>query len=251
VQWINFLRHHDELSLVDLSQSQREEIAAAFAPEEEMWVYDRGVRRRLAPMLQGDRRRIELAYSLCFSLPGTPLIQYGAEIGMGEDLTLPQREAIRTSMQWADAHNAGFSPADPSALPRPVIADGPFSYRHCNVATQQRESGSLLNWIERLIRVRRQCPEMGCGDWKILETGNRQVLAHRFDTREATLVAVHHLGSQQPCQVALEDLVPEQGMLAEVLSDQFYDPPSGDPPQITLEPFGYRWFRISMKMRSA
>src|ERR671913_1725629 len=152
-QWASFLRNHDELDLGRLSDEERAECFAAFGPEPHMQAYQRGIRRRLAPMLGGDARRLKLAYSLMFALPGTPVFWYGEEIGMGDDLSLPERNSVRTPMQWADEENAGFSKADADRLVRPVVSEGPFSYRAVNVAMQRAQPGSLMDELQRLIRT--------------------------------------------------------------------------------------------------
>lgn len=132
-QWATFLRNHDEIDLSRLTAEQRNQVYAQFGPDEDMRIYDRGIRRRLAPMLGNDRRRIEMAYALQFSLRGTPVLRYGEEIGMGEDLSLPGRQAIRTPMQWSFKENAGFSTAPPDKLVRPVIDKGEYGYQTVNV----------------------------------------------------------------------------------------------------------------------
>src|SRR5581483_1543849 len=129
-QWGQFLRNHDELDLGRLTEEQRQAIFAAFAPEANMQLYQRGIRRRLAPMLQGDRRKLELSYSLMMTLPGTPVIRYGDEIGMGDDLELPERQSARTPMQWSAERQGGFSSNSKTILP--VISDGPYGYQHIN-----------------------------------------------------------------------------------------------------------------------
>ena len=136
-QWANFLRNLDECDLERLAQGEIDEVFAAFAPDEDMRIYGRGIRRRLAPMLGGDERRLKLAMSLLFALPGAPLLVYGEEIGMGDDLSQHGRGAVRAPMQWSDAPNAGFSEADPADLIQPVIAKGPFSFKRCNVEEQR------------------------------------------------------------------------------------------------------------------
>jgi maltose alpha-D-glucosyltransferase/alpha-amylase len=180
-QWANFLRNHDELDLGRLSAGGREEVYADFAPDEDMRAYGRGIRRRLAAMLRGDRRRVELAYSLLFSLPGTPVIRYGDEIGMGDDLSLVERASVRTPMQWSSEENGGFSTAPRQQLFKPVITGGDYGYERVNVAVQQRDAGSLLNWMERLIRVRKGCPEFGRGRLTALERREPGVLLHRCE----------------------------------------------------------------------
>ena len=136
-QWAQFLRNHDELTLDRLDDQSRDAVYAQFAPDDDMRVYGRGIRRRLAPMLKNDRQRLELANSLLLTLPGTPVIRYGQEIGMGDDLSLPERNSVRTPMQWRDAKNAGFSTAEPDQLIRPVIDSGEYSYHKVNVAAQR------------------------------------------------------------------------------------------------------------------
>ncbi len=161
-QWGLFLRNHDELDLGRLTEKQRQKVFSEFGPEKDMQLYDRGIRRRLAPMLQGDRRRLELAYSLMFSLPGTPVLRYGDEIGMGDDLSLPERNCARTPMQWSTEPQGGFTKNDKPVLP--VISGGPFGFEHLNVADQRRDPNSMLNWTERLIRMRKEAPEIGWGN---------------------------------------------------------------------------------------
>src|SRR6185295_11129074 len=146
-QWGLFLRNHDELDLGRLEKKQRELVFKKMGPDPGMQLYDRGIRRRLAPMLDGDRRRLELAYSLLFTLPGTPVIRYGDELGMGDDLSLPERQCARTPMQWSDEPNGGFTKSRPGV---PVISGGAFGYEHLNVAQQRRDPNSMLNWTERI-----------------------------------------------------------------------------------------------------
>src|SRR4029077_9062703 len=160
-QWATFLRKHHERDLSRLTEEQREDVFLAFAPRPEMRLYGRGIRRRLAPMLKGDRRRIELAYALQFSLPGPPALRYGEEIGMGEDLSLDGRESIRTPMQWDATPNGGFSTAAPEALFRPVAMNGRFGAKKVNVRAQQQDANSLLRWFENLIYTLRNAPEIG------------------------------------------------------------------------------------------
>jgi maltose alpha-D-glucosyltransferase/alpha-amylase len=245
-QWANFLRNHDELDLGRLTDEERQDVLRAFAPEPDMQLYGRGIRRRLPPMLGtsgGDRRRIEMAYSLLFSLPGTPVLRYGEEIGMGDDLSLSQRESVRTVMQWSTERNGGFSIAEPGRLARTTIADGPFGFKSgTDVEDQQRDAGSLLHWMVRLIRTRKQCPEVGWGDWKILETGDPGVFAHRCTWRGGTVVAVHNL-ADRPAAVRLDLEEQSREKLVELLGDQPYKLVRADE-EIDLEPYGYRWFRI-------
>jgi maltose alpha-D-glucosyltransferase/alpha-amylase len=191
-QWAHFLRNHDELDLGRLAPEERRRAFAAFGPEPRMQLFDRGLRRRLAPMLGGDPRRLALAYSLLFTLPGTPVLWYGEELGMGEDLSLEGRAAVRTPMQWSSERHAGFSAAEPF---RPVVASGPFACDRVNVAAQRRDADSLLNRVERMIRLRKECPEIGCGTARLLDGGARSVLALRYEWRGSVMVVVHNLSS--------------------------------------------------------
>ncbi|HEY9295668.1 MAG TPA: alpha-amylase family protein, partial [Phormidium sp.] len=202
-QWLNFVRHHDELTLDRISKSEQQEIFAAFAPEENMQLYGHGIRRRLPPMMGGNRHLIELVYSLLFTLPGTPVVRYGEEIGMGDDLSLEDRNSVRTVMQWSDEKNGGFSTAQPDQLTRPTIKGGEYGYEKVNVASQQREPNSLINWMERAIRTRKQCPEFGCGECAILETDEPAVFAHCCEWQGKTVIALHNL-ADKPCRVSLK-----------------------------------------------
>jgi maltose alpha-D-glucosyltransferase/alpha-amylase len=242
-QWANFLRNHDELDLGRLTDGERQEVFHEFAPDPGMQLYERGIRRRLPPMLGGDRERIEMAYSLLFSLPGTPVLRYGEEIGMGDDLSLPERESVRTVMQWSTEMNGGFSTAPPDRLARRTVSGGPFGFKAgIDVEDQQRDPDSLLHWMERLIRTRKQCPEIGWGDWAILETGDPAVFAHRCTWKGGTVVTLHNL-ADRPATVRLDLREQGQEKLVELLGDQPYKLVGLDE-EIALEPYGYRWFRI-------
>jgi maltose alpha-D-glucosyltransferase/alpha-amylase len=242
-QWANFLRNHDELDLGRLSETQREQVFQAFAPEETMQLYHRGIRRRLAPMLKGDLRRLELAYSLLFTLTGTPVLWYGEEIGMGEDLSLNERNSVRTPMQWSETINGGFSTASPEQLIRPVINEGPFQYQNVNVAAQRRDPNLLLNWIERAIRLRKEYPEFGWGDWRILETDDPVVFAHSCQWQNRTILAVHNLSSKaRAIQLDLRDYKHQH--ILDLLGDRQATPIQDDSHHVELEGYGYRWLRL-------
>jgi maltose alpha-D-glucosyltransferase/alpha-amylase len=242
-QWANFNRNHDELSLDKLSDAQRDEIAAKFAPDrEKMWIYNRGVRRRLPPMVDGDQRRLRLAYSLMLTLPGTPVLRYGEEIGMGDDLSLDERNSVRTPMQWSNDMNAGFSDAPPEKLIRPVITGENYGYKNINVIAQRRDPNSLLNWMERAIRMRKECPEFGWGSWQIIDTGNPCVFAHRSTWKTGATIAVHNLG-RETCTVTLS-LQDDEEHFVDLLDDQPYKPIEGSVQNVEIEGYGYRWFRV-------
>ena len=240
-QWGIFLRSHDELDLGRLEDDQRKEVFAKFGPEPSMQLYGRGIRRRVAPMLGGDRRRLELASSLLFSLPGTPVMRYGDEIGMGDDLSLPDRKSVRTPMQWTADPNAGFSRAEKTELP--VISHGPFGFEQVNVADQRRDPSSLLNVNERFIRMRKECPEFGWGDHDELPTRSPNVLAVRCHWRNNAVVTIHNFCAEVR---EVELVIPGAANLplTNLLNpDHLPANPEGKH-RFTLQPYGYRWYRV-------
>jgi maltose alpha-D-glucosyltransferase / alpha-amylase len=242
-QWATFLRNHDEIDLSRLTADQRADVFKEFGPEKRMKLYDRGIRRRLAPMLGNDRRRLELAYSLQFTMRGTPVLRYGDEIGMGEDLSQPGRNAIRTPMQWSGERNSGFSTALKRDLVRPVVTGGDFGYPTVNVHRQRHDPGSLLRWFERMIRTLRESPEVGCGTCAHVDVPvPRTVLAHRADGVTGTMLFLHNLGDEA-CVIDLSS-VADKG--DEVLGDQPYDD-GLDFAKLTLGPYGYRWIRLALR----
>jgi maltose alpha-D-glucosyltransferase/alpha-amylase len=233
-QWANFLRNHDEIDLGRLAEDERRDTFRRFGPKPEMQLYGRGIRRRLAPMLGGDRRRIELAFSLLLTLPGTPVVYYGDEIGMGEDLSLPERDPVRTPMQWSRAANAGFSTASRADLCAPVISRGAFGYRKVNAAEQRRDPDSLLTWFRRAVGVRKESLEIGNGSWETLPTGRSSVLALRFDGDGRQITVLHNL-SAEPARARLD-----AAGLIDVFCDRTYDEPGRS---VELSGYGYRWLR--------
>ena len=243
-QWATFLRNHDELDLSRLTDDQRNDVFTAFGPRPDMRIFGRGIRRRLAPMFRGDRRHIELAYTLQFSMPGTPVVRYGEEIGMGEDLRLAGRDAIRTPMQWDPGSGGGFSAAAPELLPRPVVTKGPYRASTVNVRAQQRDPDSLLRWFEQLIRVLRECPEIGVGQCTVLDVAlPRSVLAHRFDAPEGSILLLHNLRDEPVC-VDIGKLDGVVGRPFEVFADGPYAPPGARLAGLELGRWGYRWIRL-------
>jgi maltose alpha-D-glucosyltransferase/alpha-amylase len=242
-QWGQFLRNHDELDLGRLEEKERQAVFASFGPDKEMQLYDRGIRRRLAPMLEGDRRRLELAYSLMMTLPGTPVIRYGDEIAMGDNLKLPERNCARTPMQWSTEPNAGFTKSNKPVMP--VISAGPYGFEHVNVAAQRRDPNSLMNWMERIIRMRKETPEIGWGDFSFISARATDILIMRYEWRDNSVILVHNL-SPLPREVSFSvGTGHEQACsLINLLSDDHSQPIDGNRHQMLLEPYGYRWYRV-------
>jgi trehalose synthase len=242
-QFANFVRNHDELTLDLLDDDERQDVLEAFGPEEEMQIFGRGLRRRLPPMLDGDPQRIRMVYSLMFTLPGTPVLFYGEEIGMGENLDIEGRLSVRSPMQWTDEPSAGFSDARPSRIRRPVV-EGRFGPLAVNVATQRRDPDSLLTWMERIIRRRRETPELGWGTWEVLDSDHSGVLAHRCDWEDRSVVAVHNL-SDEPCVVRVRIDGGADSRLVDLLDEgQAIHQVNGGALELKLEAYGFRWLRV-------
>lgn len=247
-QWANFVRNLDELDLERLSDDERKEVCRVFAPDDRMRIYGRGIRRRVAPMLGGDQRRAAMAFSLNFTLPGSPVIVYGDEIGMGEDLSLEGRNSVRTPMQWTAEPNAGFSSASPDRLIRPVISGGDFGYERVNVAAQAADPRSLLHRIKRMIRQRGVMPEFGWGNPEVLDTGDEAVFAHRCRWKGRDAIAVHNLSDRE--RAFRLEVAPTGRPVAEPVCDQDYGDAGGSDRR-RIGPYGYRWFLVGEERRSA
>ena len=242
-QWGQFLRNHDELDLGRLSKTERQTVFDAFGPNPDMQLYQRGIRRRLAPMLQGDRRRLELAYSLMLTLPGTPVLRYGDEIGMGDNLDLPERNCARTPMQWSTEPNAGFTKSDRPV--RPVIDNGAYGYQHVNAATQRRDPNSFLNWMERMIRMRKEVPEISWGDFSFIRTRNPEILVMRYEWKNNAVLFIHSLLSQpREVRFSVDYEGAKERILVNLLSEDHSHPDKGNRHCVLMEPYGYRWFRV-------
>jgi maltose alpha-D-glucosyltransferase / alpha-amylase len=241
-QWALFLRSHDELSLSAVGGDEKECLLQAYAPEARMRL-NNGIRRRLAPLLGNDRARIELAHALLLSLPGSPVMYYGDEIGMGDDLELDDRDGLRTPMQWSDGPHAGFS-AVPDARPvLPVIDDPTFGHRLVNVESQERSETSLLSRIRRLIAVRRQHPAFGRGSIEFLETGNPRVLAFVRRHEDDVVVTVANLAAS--AQAASLQLPPQidDSSLTDILSGTTVPRAGHDSCRITLARHACAWLQ--------
>jgi maltose alpha-D-glucosyltransferase/alpha-amylase len=242
-QWAIFLRNHDELTLEMVTDRERDYMYQIYATDPRMRI-NVGIRRRLASMMENDRPRIELLNSLLMSMPGTPIIYYGDEIGMGDNIFLGDRDAVRTPMQWSGDRNAGFSRAEPARLYLPPIMDPVHSYEAVNVEAQGRSAGSLLNWMKRLIAVRKAHRAFGRGTLEFLHPGNRKVIAYLREHEDEAILCVANLSrSAQPVEL---DLSRFRGLVpVEMLGNSSF-PPLGDLPYfLTLPGYGFYWFRLA------
>jgi glycosidase len=238
------VRNHDEWSLDKLTEAERQEVFRQFGPKSEMQLFGRGLRRRLPTMLGGDEARIRLAYSLAFALPGAPVLFYGEEIGMGENLTIAGRASVRSPMQWSDEKNAGFSTAEPEQLRRPLVVGKQYGPAAVNVAGQREAEGSLLNWMERLIRRRRETPEIGWGTWRLLDCDAKSVLALRYDWGDRIVITVHNLSST-PCRTELASGgAPDWAGLVHQFGHGAYELGRDGTIRVELDPYGSRWLRV-------
>ncbi|SCX51090.1 trehalose synthase [Klenkia marina] len=242
-QWATFVRNHDELTLDKLTDDERHEVFAAFGPDPAMQIYDRGLIRRLPPMLDGDPRRIRMVYSLLFSLPGTPTIFYGEEIGMGEELAVGSRLAVRTPMQWTSGTNGGFSRAKAAKLPGPVVTGG-YAPEFVNVADQRKDPDSLLAFFRRLIARRKECPELGWGSFEVLDQPHAAVLAHLCSWDDGALVALHNLGAEPAVVPVALDGCGAEHLLADLLVEGTTALDERGRAELALEGYGYRWLRV-------
>jgi maltose alpha-D-glucosyltransferase/alpha-amylase len=241
-QWAIFLRNHDELTLEMVTDEERDYMYAQYAADPQMRV-NVGIRRRLAPLMENSRPRIELMNSLLFSMPGTPIIYYGDEIGMGDNVYLGDRNGVRTPMQWSSDRNAGFSRADPARLYAPVIMDSVYGYEAINTESQERSPFSLLQWMKRMIALRTQHPVFGRGTLQFIQTWNRKVLVYvRRDEQDIVVCVANLSRAVQPVEVPLGEFA---GLTPVELLGQTEFPRIGDQPYfLTLAPYGFYWFQL-------
>jgi maltose alpha-D-glucosyltransferase / alpha-amylase len=241
-QWGLFLRNHDELTLEMVTEDERDYMYAEYANNPRMRV-NIGIRRRLAPLLDNSRRRQELLHSLLFSMPGTPILYYGDELGMGDNIYLGDRNGVRTPMQWNSDRNAGFSRADPQALYLPLVIDPVYHYQSINVDAQRRVPSSLLNWTRRLISIRKRFPVFGRGTIEFLHPSNLAVLAYLRQGEEQTVLVVNNLSRfVQPVELDLSDFV---GWVPVELFGETVFPKIGEAPYfLSLGPHTFYWFRL-------
>jgi maltose alpha-D-glucosyltransferase / alpha-amylase len=242
-QWAIFLRNHDELTLEMVTSKERDYLYRMYAADPRARV-NLGIRRRLAPLLENDRARVELMNSLLLSMPGTPVMYYGDEIGMGDNIFLGDRDGVRTPMQWTTDRNGGFSRADPQRLYLPPIQDPIYGFEAVNVEAQSREPSSLLNWTRRLLAVRSSTKAFGRGSFTMLHPGNRKVLAYvREYEGDAILCVANVSRSAQPVELELRDF---KGRVPVEMMGRNAFPPIGELPYLlTLPAHGFFWFRLS------
>ncbi|MCC7241008.1 MAG: maltose alpha-D-glucosyltransferase [Acidobacteria bacterium] len=241
-QWGIFLRNHDELTLEMVTEVERQYMYDEYARDPVARI-NVGIRRRLAPLLEGDRRRIELMNGLLMSLPGSPIVYYGDEIGMGDNIYLGDRNGVRTPMQWNGGWNAGFSSADPERLAQPLISNAVYGYQGVNVESQRRVEHSLLNWTRRLIRARQSSPVFSRGTTTFLKPANHRVLAFlRTLDRDQVLVVCNLASTAQAVQLDLRELA---GALPIEMFGKSVFPRIGAAPYVlTLNPYDFYWFKL-------
>jgi maltose alpha-D-glucosyltransferase/alpha-amylase len=241
-QWGTFLRNHDELTLEMVTDVEREYMWDEYARDPQARI-NLGIRRRLATLMEGDRRRIELLYGLLMALPGSPILYYGDEIGMGDNVYLGDRNSVRTPMQWSGGVNAGFSTAEPERLWLPLISDPVYGYQALNVESQQRNPASLLNWTRRLIEVRRSTRVFGRGAIHVLTPANHRVLAFtRTLGRETALVINNLAGTAQVAELDLSSLA--GAIPIEMFGGSIFPRIGPDPYVMMMGPYDFYWFRL-------
>jgi maltose alpha-D-glucosyltransferase / alpha-amylase len=241
-QWCTFLRNHDELTLEMVTEAERQWMWQTYAPEPRMRL-NLGIRRRLAPLLDNDQRRIELANSLLFSLPGSPIVYYGDEIGMGDNIWLFDRNGVRTPMQWESGPNAGFSSARPEQLYEPLIEVEPYTPVSVNVAVQKAAPGSLYNVIRRMIAVRKQHPAFASGSFAWEDLGCKQVAAYWRSYQDERLLVLNNLSATpQEFQISTQGRVISAAR--DLLTGNDLPIPASAELKVKLAPFEYRWLRI-------
>jgi maltose alpha-D-glucosyltransferase/alpha-amylase len=241
-QWALFLRNHDELTLEMVTDEERDYMYAEYARDTRQRI-NVGIRRRLAPLVENSRRRIELLHSLLFSLPGTPIIYYGDEIGMGDNVYLGDRNGVRTPMQWNGDRNAGFSRADNAALYLPVVTDPVYGYQAVNVEAERRSPSSLLNWMRRLIAIRRRSPVFGRGTIEFFHPTNLAILAYVREYEGERILVVNNLSRfVQPVEL---DLRKYTGLVPVETFGNTVFPAIGEQPYfLSLGPHTFYWFRL-------
>ncbi|MFW0765893.1 alpha-amylase family protein [Trabulsiella odontotermitis] len=234
----NWLRNHDELDLEGISEADKKAVLNAFAPDKTMYVYQRGIRRRLAPMLSGNLQHLAVAHAILLSLPGVPVMRYGDEIGMGDDLRLEERYAVRTPMQWSSREAAGFSRAAPEKMIRAPISSGPWRYQQVNVEKSLLSRNSLLHRIIDMVNARAVLPEIGNAPFTIVRVEQASVLVILYQSETKRVLTLANF-SDRPASVTLEQLA--DGYWEACLEDKRYSAPDAEA-GVELGGYGYRWF---------
>jgi maltose alpha-D-glucosyltransferase/alpha-amylase len=247
-QWATFLRNHDELTLEMVTDEERDYMYREYAQDPRMRL-NLGIRRRLAPLVDGDRKQAELLHAMLFSLPGSPVLYYGDEILMGDNVYLGDRTGVRTPMQWNGDRNAGFSRADPSRLYCGVIQDPLYHYQARNVEASLRSTKSFLMWLRRIIRVRKSYPAFGRGTLRFVSCENRRVIAYLREYEGQALLVVNNLSQfAQPCEL---DLRPYAGAVpVELLGNQEFPRVTERPYFLSLGAYSFYWFRLDRPMEA-
>jgi len=243
-QWAIFLRNHDELTLEMVTSKERDYMYSMYAADPRARI-NLGIRRRLAPLLENDRERIKLMNSLLLSMPGSPVLYYGDEIGMGDNIFLGDRDGVRTPMQWTSDRNGGFSRADPQRLYLPPIQDPVYGFEAVNVEAQSRDASSLLNWMRRLLATRRSTQVFGRGRITMLHPGNRKILAYLRELGDEAVLCVANISrSAQPVELELARF---KGRVPVEMGGDIAFPPIGELPYLmTLSGYGFFWFRLAV-----
>lgn len=242
-QWCTFLRNHDELTLEMVTQEERQWMWSEYAPEKRMRL-NLGIRRRLAPLLDGDQRKIELAFSLLFSLPGSPVIYYGDELGMGDNIWLPDRNGVRTPMQWKDALNADFSNAEPENLYSPVIFQEGYSAKDVNVALQKDQPGSLLNQIKNMIHVRKKYEPLGFGDIEWIEQTNMAAGVFVRNFNDQKILIINNF-SGDFLETEIRVLYETGKSFRDIFTGEVFKPERlPGYIKLTLKPYEYKWLEV-------
>jgi len=241
-QWGLFLRNHDELTLEMVTDAERDYMYEEYARDPVARI-NLGIRRRLAPLLDGDRRRVELMNALLLSLPGSPVLYYGDEIGMGDNVYLGDRNGVRTPMQWTGGWNGGFSHADPERLYQPLISNPVYGFQAVNVESQSRQENSLLNWMKRILQVRRSTRVFGRGAIEFLKPANHRVLAFtRTLGRERVLVVCNLAGTAQVAELDMSALA--GAIPIEMFGGSIFPRIGRDPYPMMMGPYDFFWFRL-------
>ncbi|HJU04672.1 MAG TPA: maltose alpha-D-glucosyltransferase [Nitrospiraceae bacterium] len=243
-QWALFLRNHDELTLEMVTDDERDYLYREYATDPRMKI-NIGIRRRLAPLMDNDRRKIELLNSILFTMPGTPVLYYGDELGMGDNIYLGDRNGVRTPMQWTGDRNAGFSKAETAQLYSPLNVDPVYGYQALNVEAQQRVPNSLLKWTKRVIAVRKKHKTFGRGTLEFLKPSNRSILAYVRKYEGEILLIVNNLaGTAQPVELDLRRFIGAD--VIELLGETRFPRIAEHPYQLSLTPYGFFWFRLEL-----